>query len=156
MTNTVDNCIIIYTILNSLKIYMISIHVYLHKYVNYKLCCCCSVTKSCPTLCDLQHTRLPCPSPSPGICSNSCPLSWWCYLSISSSAALFSFCLQSFPASSYFPMSQLFTSDGQSIGASALVSSPSNEYSGLISFRIDWFKSHRSKKMIRKMYIEIY
>ena len=59
MTNTVNNCIIIYTILNLLKIYMISIHVYLHdKYVNYKLCCCCSVTKSCPTLCDLQHTRL--------------------------------------------------------------------------------------------------
>ena len=52
---------------------------------------CCSVTKSCPTLCDpmdrTQHTHLPCPSPSPGVCSNSCLLSQWCYLTISSSAA---------------------------------------------------------------------
>ena len=69
----------------------------------------------------LQHDRLPCPSLSPGVCSNSCPLSWWCYLTISSSATLFSFCLQSFPASGSFTMSQLFTSGGQSIGASASV-----------------------------------
>ena len=67
----------------------------------------------------LQHTRLPCPSLSPGICSNSCPLSWWCYLTISSSAIPFSFCLQFFLASGYFPMSHLFASCGQSIGASA-------------------------------------
>ena len=70
----------------------------------------------------LQHARLPCPSLSPGVCSNSCPLSQWCYLSISSSAAPFSFCLQSFPASGSFPMSWLFASGGQSIGASALAS----------------------------------
>ena len=64
------------------------------------------------------HTRLSCPSLYPGVCSNSCPLSWWCYLTISSSVTHF-FCLQSFPASESFPMSQLFASGGQSIGASA-------------------------------------
>jgi len=56
----------------------------------------------------LQHTRLPCPSPSPGVCSNSCPLSWWCHPSISYSVVPFSSCLQSFPASGSFPMSRLF------------------------------------------------
>ena len=70
----------------------------------------------------LQHTRLPCPSLSPKVCSNSCPLSQWCHPTISSSAALFSFCLQSFPASGSFPMSQLFASGGQSSGASASAS----------------------------------
>ena len=69
----------------------------------------------------LQHARVPCPSPSPGVCLNSCPLSRWCYLSISSSAAIVSSCLQSFPASGSFPMSRLFASGGQSIGASASV-----------------------------------
>ena len=69
----------------------------------------------------LQHSRLPCPLLSPGVCSNSCPLSWWCYLIFSSSAAPF-FCLQSFPASGSFPMSQLFLSGGQSTGASASAS----------------------------------
>ena len=64
----------------------------------------------------LQHARLACPSLSPGICSDSCPLNRWCYLTISSSAALFFFCLQSFPASESFPVNQLFTSGGQSIG----------------------------------------
>ena len=69
-----------------------------------------------------QHTSLPCPSPSPRVCSNSCPLSWWCYLNISSSATLLcSFCFQSFPASGSFPVSPLFTSGGQSIRASASV-----------------------------------
>ena len=69
----------------------------------------------------LQHTRLPCPSPSPGACSNSCPLSRWCHPTISSSVAPFS-CLQSFPASGPFAVSQLFLSDGQSIGDSASAS----------------------------------
>ena len=69
----------------------------------------------------LQLARLPRPSLFPGVCPNSCPLSQWCSLTISSSAALFSFCLQSFPASGSFPMNQLFTSGGQSIGASASV-----------------------------------
>ena len=87
----------------------------------------------------LQHTRLPCPSPSPRVYSNSCPLSQWCYPTISSSVALFSSSPQSFPASGSFPTSRLFVAGGQSIGASASASvSPSNECSGLISFRIDW------------------
>ena len=64
----------------------------------------------------------PCPSLSPGVCLSSCPLNQWCYLTISSSAILFSFCLQSFPASGSFPMSWLFASGGQSIGASASAS----------------------------------
>ena len=67
----------------------------------------------------LQHTRLPCPAPTPGVYSNSCPLSRWCHPTISSSAVPFSSHLQSFPASGSFPMSQFFTSGGQSIGVSA-------------------------------------
>ena len=70
----------------------------------------------------LQQARLPCPSLSSGVCSNSCPLSWWCYPTISSPVVPFSSCLQSFPASGSFPMSQFFTSGGQSIGASASAS----------------------------------
>ena len=66
----------------------------------------------------LQHVRLPCPSPSPGVSSNSCPLSWWCHPTISSSVIPFSR-LQSFPASGCFPMSQFFASSGQSTGTSA-------------------------------------
>ena len=69
----------------------------------------------------LQHARLFSPSPSPGVCSNSRPLSQWCYLAISSSAAIFSFCLQSFPASGSFPMSWLFASGGQSTRALASI-----------------------------------
>ena len=82
-----------------------------------------SVSQSCPTLWPhgLQHARPPCPSPAPGVYSNSCPLSWWCHPAISSSVIPFFFRLQSFPASGYFPMSQLFASGGQSIGASASV-----------------------------------
>ena len=69
--------------------------------------------------CELQHARLPYPSLSPGVCSHSCPLSQWCCLTISSSVIPFSSCLQSFPALESFPVSQPFTSGGQSIGASA-------------------------------------
>ena len=69
----------------------------------------------------LQHTRLPCPSLTPGVCSNSHPLSWWCYTTISSSVTPLS-CPQSFPASESFPMSRLFASGGQSTGASASAS----------------------------------
>ena len=67
----------------------------------------------------LQHTRLPCPSQSPGACSNSCPLRQWCHRTILSSVIPFSFCLQSFPASGSFLMGRLFESGSQSIGASA-------------------------------------
>ena len=70
----------------------------------------------------LQCTRLPCPSLSPRVCSNSCPLSWWCHLTISSSVVPFSSYPQSFLASGSFPISQLFTSGGQRIGASASAS----------------------------------
>ena len=70
----------------------------------------------------LQHTRLPCPSPTPRACSNSGPASWWCHPTISSSVVPFSSCPQSFPAPGSFPVSQLFPSGGQSIGVSASVS----------------------------------
>ena len=70
----------------------------------------------------LQHTRPLCPSPTPRVYSNSCPLSQWCHPTISSSVYPFSSCLQSFPASGSFPMSWFFTSDGQSIGVSASAS----------------------------------
>ena len=69
-----------------------------------------------------QHARPPCPSPTAGVYSNSCPLSQWCHPTISSSAVSFSFCPQSFPASGSFPMSQLFAWGGQSIGVSASTS----------------------------------
>ena len=82
-----------------------------------------SVSQSCPTLQPhgLQYTRLLCPPLSPRVCSNSCALSQGCYLTISSYAVLFFFCLQAFPAPGSFPMIQLFASDGQSIRASASV-----------------------------------
>ena len=85
---------------------------------------CCSVAKFYLTLWPLgeQHNRLPCPSPSPRICSNSCPLSPWCHPTISSSVTLFSSCPQSFPASASFPMNWPFTSVSQSIGTSASAS----------------------------------
>ena len=80
---------------------------------------------------ELQHARPPCPS-TPRVHPNPCPLSRWCHPTISSSVAPFSSYPQSFPASGSFPMSQLFTSGGQSIG-------DSNDYPGLISFRTDCF-----------------
>ena len=70
----------------------------------------------------LQHTRLPCPSPTPRACSNSCPSSRWCHSTISSSVVPFSSCLQSFSASGSFPMSEFLASGGQSVGVSALAS----------------------------------
>ena len=84
----------------------------------------CSVAKLCLTLQPhgLQQARLPCPSLSPGICSKSYPLSWWCHPTISSSLSPFSSYSQSLPASGSFPMSWLFTSGSQSIGASASTS----------------------------------
>ena len=85
---------------------------------------CCSVGKLCPAFCNcrgcVQYARLPCPSPSPRACSNSCPLSWWCHPTISSSVIPF-FCLQFSPASESLIVSQLFASSGQSITASASV-----------------------------------
>ena len=86
---------------------------------------------------ELQHARPPCPPLSPGVCSSSCPLSRWCYLTISSSVALFSFCRQSFRGSGSFPVNWL--NRWPKYWSSSFSISPSNEYSGLISFRIDWF-----------------
>ena len=81
---------------------------------------------------ELQHARPPCPSPTPGVYSNSCPLNRWCHPTVSSSVMPFSSCLQSFPASGSFQMSQFFASGGQSIGVSALAS--------LLPMNIqDWF-----------------
>ena len=80
----------------------------------------------------LKHARLPCPSPSPGACSNSCPLSQWCHPTISPSVIPFSSCLQGFSTSGSFLMSQLFESGGQNFGASASASA--------LSMNIrDWF-----------------
>ena len=85
-----------------------------------------------------QHTRPPCPSPTPGVYSNSCPSSRWCHPAISPSVVLFSSCPQSLPASGSFPMSQRFAWGGQSTGVSSFSIRPSSEHSGLISFRMDW------------------
>ena len=84
----------------------------------------CPVTQTCLTLRPhgLLHTRLPCPSLSPRVCSDSCPLSWWCHPTISSPVTHFFSHPQSFPASGSFPMSWLFTSGSQSVGTSASTS----------------------------------
>ena len=79
----------------------------------------CLVMSDSLQSCEPQHGRPPCPSSTPGVHPNPCPLSWWCHPTISSSAIPFSFCLQSFPASWSFPMSWLFTSGGQCFAASA-------------------------------------
>ena len=84
----------------------------------------------------LQHVRLPCLSLFPRACSNSCPLSWWCHPTISSSISPFSSCLQSFPASGSFLMLALLIRWPKYQSFSVR---DSNEYSGLISFSIDWF-----------------
>jgi len=100
----------------------------------------------------LQHSKLPCPSPTPGACSNSCPLSLWCHPTILSSVVPLSSCLQSFPASGSFPRSQLSASGGQSIKVWASGSVlPMNIPSGLISFRMDWLDLlavHRTLKSL--------
>ena len=96
-----------------------------------------SVTQLCLTLCDPMDW-LPCPSPTSKAYSNSCPLSQWCHPTISSSVIPFSSHLQSFPASGSFQMSRFFTSGSQSIGVSASASVLPSEYSGLVSFRMEW------------------
>ena len=106
----------------------------------------------------LQHTRLPCPSPTPGACSNSHPSSWWCHPTISSSIIPFSSCLQSFPTSGSFLRSQFFTSGGQSIGvlasASVLPMNIQNWFllrlTGLISLQSKGFSRVFSNTTVRK------
>ena len=95
---------------------------YLKQMLTSSLLHCCSVMFNSLQPHRLQHNRILCPLLFPRVCSDSCPLSQWCYPTISSSAAPFSFCLQFFTASVFFPMSWLYTSGGQSIEASALAS----------------------------------
>ena len=99
----------------------------------------CSVVTNSLQPHGLQHTRLPCPSPTPRVCSNSIPLSQWCHPTISSSVVPFSSSLQSFPASGSFPISQFFASGGQKYWSFSFSISLSNEYSDLLSFRIDCY-----------------
>ena len=104
----------------------------------------------------LQYTRLPCPSPTPRVYPNSCPLSWWCHPTISSSVVPFSSSLQSFPASGSFLMNQFFTSGGQSIGVSASTS--------VLPMSIqDWFLlgwtrwiSLQSKRLLREYWERLF
>ena len=107
---------------------------------------------------ELQHARLPCPSPTPGARSNSCPSSRWCHPTISSSVVCFSSCLQSFPALGSSPMSQFFTSGGQSVGVSASTSVlPMNiqdwfplGWTGLISLQSKWLSRVFSSTTVQK------
>ena len=112
-----------------------------------------SVAQSCPTLWphELQQARVPCPSPTSWAYSNSRPLSWWCHPAILSSVVPFSSCPQSFPASGSFQISQFFTSGGQSIGISASGSALPNEYSGLISFRMDWLDFPAVQRILKSL-----
>ena len=88
----------------------------------------------------VQHARLACPSPTPRAYSNSCPLSWWWHPTISSSVVPFSSCPQSVPASGSFLMSQY----RPKYWSLSFIISPSNEYLGLISFRIDWLHTNET------------
>ena len=102
---------------------------------NFLLLFSCSVVSDSLRSHRLQQVRFPCLSPSPRVCSNSCPLSHCCHPTILSSVTPFSSCPESFSTSGSFPMTWLFPSRGQSIGVSA----SSNEYSGLISLKTNWF-----------------
>ena len=97
-----------------------------------------SVTQLSPTLYDLMDSSMPGLAHISQSLPSSCPLYWWSHPAISSSDALFSFCPQAFPEAGTFPMMQLFASVDQNKSFSFSIS-PSNEYSGLISFKIDWF-----------------
>ena len=100
---------------------------------------------------ELQHARLPCPSPTPRVYPNSCPLSQWCHPTISSSVVLFSFCLKSFPASGSFPASQFFASDGQSIGVSASASVFPMNIQDWFPLGLTGFISLQSKELLVKL-----
>ena len=116
---------------------------------NYSNFCCYSVIQTCPDLCDPMDCSLPCALPSPEDWSNSCPSNQWCHPTISSSVIPFPSCLQSFPASGSFPLSLLFASADQNIGAltSASVLPMNNQdwfplgLTGLISFLSKWLNS---------------
>ena len=113
-----------------------------------------SVQFSCSVMSDslwphgLQRARLPRPSPTPGACSNTCPLSWWCHPTISFFVIPIS-CFQSFPASWSFPMSQLFTSGGQIIKSSASASVPPMNVQGWFPLGLSSLISLQSKGLSR-------
>ena len=109
------------------------------QYIIHVLFCYFSVTQSCLPFCDHMDCCMPGFPVLPRVHPNPCPLSRWCHPTISSSAVPFSSCLQSFPASGSFLMSQLLTSGGQSIGSFSFSISASHEYSRLIFFRISYF-----------------
>ena len=108
-------------------------HTHTHTHTHISVQFSCSVMSDSLRPHESQHARPPCPSPTPGVHSNSCPSSWWCHPAISSSVVHFSSCPQSLPASGSFPMSQLFTWGGRSTGVSALASSlPKNTQTDLL------------------------
>ena len=97
----------------------------------------------------LQHVRRPCPPLPPEVCSDSCPLSWWCHATISSSATPVSFCLLSFPASRSFPIDWLFASNGQNTGASSSASVLPMNIRGWFPLRLIRLISLQSKEVSR-------
>ena len=109
----------------------------------------CSVTSDPLQPHALQHTRLPCPSPSPEVCPSSCPLHQWCHPTTSSSDILLSFCLQSFPASGSFIVSQLFTAGDQNTGASGSASVLPVSIRGWFPLRSTSLISLQSKGLLR-------
>ena len=113
-------------------------------------CYCSSVDKSFPTPMDcMQHASLIYPPLSPGVCSDSCSLTWWCYLTTATPTTLFTFCLQSFPASGSFLMSQLITSGGQNIEASASASVFPMNIQGWFPLALAGLTSLQSKRFSR-------
>ena len=129
---------IILLLCNSIYIYLKIIDTILYNYNDVQFSCSVMSYSLRPR--ELQHTRRPCPSPTPGVHPNSCLSSHesrWCHPTIWSSVVSFSSCPQSLPESESFPRSQLFTWGGQSTGINFSIS-PSKEHPGLISFRMDW------------------
>ena len=100
---------------------------------------------------ELQHARLLCPPLSSRVCADSCPLSRWCYLTISSSVAPFSSCLQSFSSIRIFSNESALHIRWPKYRSFNFIISPSNEYSGLISFRMDWFDLHAVKGTLKSL-----
>ena len=119
------------------------VYIYIHRY------CCCSVLSDSLGPHGLQHSRFPCPSLSPGVCSNSCPLNQWCHPVISSSVISVSSCPQSFPATGSFPVSHLFASGGQRSGASASASALPMNIQGWFSLGLTSLISLQSKGFSR-------
>ena len=120
-----------------------------HDYPSRDPCYCSAATSNFLWPHGLQHTRLLCPPLSPRVHSVSCPLSWWCHPTVSSSVVPFFSCLQSFPASGSFLMSQFLHIRWPMHWSFSFSISPSSEYSGLISFRIDQFDLLLSKGLSR-------